>query len=569
MKFIKSLYHKILNRVVTAVLRLYHRIVPVSSSAEQLDFIKHNAAFWKRYFPVGQPGENCGYILVIDEKHPVTSLSIASFAYIVAQTKKLKLLFVSRLLRDDAKIRLFSSYPVSVSFLYLRGWRYLVMRILARAAAAKAYRSIRTPQELLEFKVDGIRFGDVLYDAVLAEGYATIDVIDHRLLRKLRQFYFFRYCVKDVIKRYDVQTSVLGHIVGLFGSVFSRYLLQHGIEVLNRVGSHQIVVKKYHKLEELGVYTGKLERKYFKLMMENDDGTIVRFTDEYFERRVNREVEDHDAALAYSHQKKTFTEKQSFCAEYNLDRTKPIVFVMLHAFNDFPHSHFSKPMIFQDYYHWFLHTLEIAQAVKTVNWIFKEHPAARYYPTKDVDIEEIFERIEFDHIRFLNSEANFNSHSVQYLAKALITCIGTAGLEHALVGIPCVLAGESPYSGFGFTVEPNNAQEYRNCLENIGQLPPLSDMQVKAAKIVAYFFFCLYNEGVNYFFCPQISYKAIYGWNDTYNRQFWKRASAQFQDEEHVEKMKNQVKELSRFILDDSWTQYFDMGLLKLSKVIV
>jgi len=566
---IKVLYHKILNRVKRAVVRLYRCIVPVSLSAAQLDFVKHNAAFWKRYFPANRARKNSGYVLVADERHPLTSFSVASFASIVAQAKKLNLLFVSRLLKNDVKIRIFRSYPGSVSFLYLHGCRYLIMRIFAAVAAAKAYRSIKTPQELLKFKVDGIRFGDVLYDAVLAGGYATIDVIDHRLLHRLRQFYFFRLCIKDIIRRYDIQTSAFGHIVGLYGSVFSRYLLQHGIEVLHRVGSHQIVAKKYRTLQEIGVYTNKLEQKYFHMMMQGDSDTIVRLTDEYFDRRINCKVEhDCDASLAYNLQKKTFTDKQSFCAEYNLDYTKPIVFVMLHAFNDFPHSHFSKPMMFQDYYHSFLRTLEIAQTVETVNWVFKEHPAARYYLTKDVNLNEIFERIKSHHICFLNSEADFNSRSIQYLAKTIITCTGTAGLEHALLGIPCVLTGESPYSGFGFTIEPQDAQAYETCLRNIDQLPPLNHSQIKAAKVFAYFYLCLYHDGLNYSFCPYFSFDKIKDWKDEYSDQLWKKAAEQFRNEQHVQKMVSLVQEISRFVLDGSWTQYFDVRQLRAKSIL-
>jgi hypothetical protein len=38
----------------------------------------------------------------------------------------------------------------------------------------------------------------------------------------------------------------------------------------------------------------------------------------------------------------------------------------------------------------------------------------------------------------------------------------------------------------------------------------------------------------------------------------WKTAAAMFSDERLTEKMKNQVQELSRFVCDESWTQYVD-----------
>ncbi len=517
-----------------------------------------------------------GYVLVLDERLSVISLCTASFASIVAQAKSLNLLFLRRSLNNsvaqinlnNSRNRLLRSYPNSEFFYYMRGWRCKLMNILARRAAARAYRTIKTPKDLLAFEVDGICFGDLIYDALLAEGYATLDAIDHRTLRRLQQLFFYRYCIKDIIKRYDIRSSVFAHVVGLASGVFCRYILKNNIEVFHRLGSNQTVIKKYRRFEDFGVYSGKLEYKYFKLMMEKDNGTITKIIENHLERRFNHELNDRDASFAYDHTKRTFSDKNSFCDEYNLDRTKPVAFVMLHAFNDFPHSHFSKSMLFQDYYRWFLYTLKIAQTVKTVNWIFKEHPSAKYYPHKDVNLEEVFEPVKADHICFLRSNDDFNARSVRYLANVLITCMGTAGLENATQGVPCVLGGPSLYSNFGFTIEPESVSAYERCLENINQISKLNQQQVKAAKIVAYFNFCLYNDAVNNCFFPNFDVADLKEWNDEFEEQLWRRAAEQFRNKEQTEAMLAQTKEISQFVLDDSWTQYFDMRQLKAEGVL-
>ena len=215
-------------------------------------------------------------------------------------------------------------------------------------------------------------------------------------------------------------------------------------------------------------------------------------------------------------------------------------------------------MIFQDYYHWFTNTLRIAQTVKSVNWVFKEHPYAWFYPTKDLCLMSMFARLRSSHVRFLDAQADFNACSLRYIADTIVTCVGTAGLEYSALGIPCVLGGESTYSGFGFTIEPENREEYEACLRNMGELIPLTNTQVKVAKVVAYFYFCLMQSAV-YYFCPYFDDNEIANWNVEHDRKLWKKATAQLRDEQHVEKMRSQMQEMFRFVCDSSWTQYIDL----------
>lgn len=159
---------------------------------------------------------------------------------------------------------------------------------------------------------------------------------------------------------------------------------------------------------------------------------------------------------------------------------------------------------------------------------------------------------------FLRSDADFNGGSVRHLAHAIVTCIGTAGLEYATRGIPPVLGGESAYSGFGFTIEPGNLREYEECLRGIAGLPRLSTEQIRAAKLVAFFYFCVM-ESARYYFCPYFSDREVSEWNALRDNRFWKEVADQFRDAEHVQKMRGQVEELSRFVRDPGWRQYVDL----------
>lgn len=532
-------------------------MVSAPLSVEASEFVQRNAEFWRAYWPDGRGTEARDYVLVRDEGHRIISLCNVSFASIVGQARRLKILFVTRAPRKEVGPQILASYP-NMTFVNPSRWRRPVMAIMGLVAAAKAYRTIKTPRELLAFQVDGIRFGDAIYDAVLAHGFATIRVVDRRVLSMLGQFFFLRAFIQRLIGKYRIQTSVFAHNTGLEGSVFSRYLLHNGIEVLNRVGSHQILLKRNRKVSDVWFYPVMPEPRLFRLMMEKDDGTILKRAEEYLDRRFNQEIAHPAVELAFDAAKRTFEDRESFSAAYDLDRRKPLVFVMLHVFNDYPHSHFARPMIYQDYYDWFRKTLNIAREVDTVNWVFKEHPAAAYYITRDVDLHRIFAGVKAEHVRFLEAAADFNARSIRHLARAIVTCIGTAGLEYATQGIPCILGGESAYSGLGFTVEPETPDAYEECLRQIQRLPRLTADRVVTAKLAAYFYFCVM-ESARYHFCPRFTEVQISEWNAELNARLWKEAAAQFADVEYVRRLREQVEELSRFVLDPEWTQYVNL----------
>ena len=107
--------------------------------------------------------------------------------------------------------------------------------------------------------------------------------------------------------------------------------------------------------------------------------------------REEGKLNDLDSKRAFNREKKVYKDKNDFCKNYNLDSNKPLVFIMLHAFNDFPH-HFERN-IFTDYYRWFIETLKIVKKIPGVNWIFKEHPSSIFYPD-DTNLEGLFELTE-------------------------------------------------------------------------------------------------------------------------------------------------------------------------------
>lgn len=540
-----------LTRILRRLRKYLRSFVP---SEEEKRFIEVNRDFWKRYWPAGDRQESTRYVLIEASENPIINLCNASFGAIVCHARHLRPIYLLNGLRDRSTRRVLESYHPDAYFVSTTSLRYLLARFWVLFLALQAWSTLRTPRDILDFRVDGIRFGDIIYDNTLMRGYATVKVVDHEVLLVLYAFYMHRYMINDIIRRYRLDSFVVAHTIGMYGGTFTRYLVRNEIEVINRIGSHEIVLKKYQATSDIGFYPAKPEAHYFKLLMDLPDDVVIPLADHYLDERHNQNVRHLSVELAFSKTKRLFETSEEFCEHYTLDPAKSTVFVMLHAFNDHPHSHFATPMYFRDYFDWFEQTLEIAKTVPSVNWIFKEHPGAGMYTTRDVDLDNTFAHLDAPHIRFLNRNADFNALSIRYVANAIVTCLGTAGMEYACLGIPCILAGEAPYSGFGFTAEPGSLSEYANCLRTVDKLPRLSIEQIKAAKVVTFFELPLIHSQ-RYLFCPYYEFKQIHV----------RRPDAVLSDfanvfsETSLDALEAQITALKEFITNPHYTQYINV----------
>ena len=235
-------------------------------------------------------------------------------------------------------------------------------------------------------------------------------------------------------------------------------------------------------------HTALIKKEVVEEIFNNNSSRerLLKNAEDFLDNRFNGKECDMDSIKAFSPRNKTYKTKHEFCNAYKLDVSKKNIFVMLHAFNDFPH-HYEKD-IFIDYYRWFIETLKIATVNSDVNWIFKEHPSAEFYPD-DANLEGLLEITDHKNIVFLDRHVSFNSSSLIHIADAIVTCIGTAALEFSCFGIPAVIAGGNQFSGFGICTEPENFEEYEKILSSIqldNLLIDLTEGKKESAKILFY-----------------------------------------------------------------------------------
>jgi hypothetical protein len=548
---IKRFIPRMLRPPLAKFYRHLFRLLPRPLTASEKQFIRENSTFWKQY--VNQ-NPSRGFVLVECKNDPISLISNGSHAAIVSRAKNLSPLFMLWYRKNNPVKRILETYP-DANFVFLDDHHYLDAKKQTDILAKEVFQSFKCPEDIIKFEIDGIKFGNLIYDSVLYMKFATIREINDNVLNCLQEFFWYRHIVQDIIKKYKIETSIFSQgLIGLMTGTFTRYLLQNEIEIMSHLGAGNVILKKFQTLNDVGQPTFSPDPRYLSLMKNWPDDSILKLADEYLDYRFNKEVFDISRDLVFDPSKRSFKSREDFSLHFGLDPSKRLVFVMLHSFNDWPRSYFEKPMIYRDYCDWFEKTLEIAKTVESINWIFKEHPSSELYPTEDFDLDAVFESVQYPHIRFLNNKADFGAASLRYIADTILTCAGTAGLEYSCLGIPCVLGGPSHYSGLGFTIEPRDAAEYEDQLRSLADLDRLNADQIKTAKLAL---FLNYSIMINnpYLFCPDFRFEQIVANDPTI---VW-RETAELMRTGDRQAMDHQIKVLSQFFKTRTWTLFVNL----------
>ena len=460
-------------------------------------FAAKNKNYWKKYL-VGKKCDPMAVVVAEISNNVYVALSTAVMANIIAKVKNAKVLYLSSEPAHHFKLKwLRNTFSKS---------RFEAAREIAsdhteeiESETQRIFQTLKVPEDLLQVKYKGMLIGDLVYDSAMRNGYwqATVWKIDERVYNTLVKVVGMLFALESISRRYDVKAALSSHTVG-FSGLLIRYFANWKIESYCGVAGGPI--RKYLSFNGKSMtYRDTISKIWLDSVM-GDDGAkmlLLAKANKYIEERLSGTfLEDMDSKRAFARTKKEYKSCEEFCRTYGLSSDKPCVFVMLHAFNDFPH-HFER-YIFTDYYRWFIETLKIVRSVDSVNWIFKEHPSADLYPN-DANLDGIFEFCNEPHILFLDKDSSFNSSSLRYIAHAVVTCLGTAGLEFSCFGVPAIIAGDNWYSGQGICYEPKTYQEYKEILENIKDgLKPVDKETQILARILFYLQWALvYGPTVN------------------------------------------------------------------------
>jgi len=182
-------------------------------------FVEVNGGFWKRYWPTRDIREARPYVLIEVSENPIINLCNASFGSIVCHARNVQPLYLLSGFRDRSTRRILQSYHPDSRFITTASPRYVLAWFWTFILAWRAWMQLRTPRDILEFRIDGIKFGDIIYDNTLVRGYATLKKVDVEVLSVLHNFFRHRYVINDIIRRYPLDSFVVAHTIGMFGGM--------------------------------------------------------------------------------------------------------------------------------------------------------------------------------------------------------------------------------------------------------------------------------------------------------------------------------------------------------------
>ncbi len=195
----------------------------------------------------------------------------------------------------------------------------------------------------------------------------------------------------------------------------------------------------------------------------------------------------------FLHQGKQIKSASKVREQLGLDPLKKTAVIFSHVLWDA--TFFYGKGLFDDYETWLTNAVRAAVANPKVNWVIKLHPDLSWklkYEGFSGELREI--SIVRDlvggnlppHVKFVLPDTDISTYSFYEVADYCLTVRGTIGIEMACAGVNVVTAGTGRYSGLGFTVDSDTAEEYLQRLANIESLPPMSREKRELARRYAY-----------------------------------------------------------------------------------
>lgn len=461
------------------------------------EFEQKSRSFWGNYYK-NTHWNNKNVVLCENNPNSFLGLGVVLFALVVAKVK-------------NAKVIVFNEHSNAQNLWFLKPFDLIFANyekikndksLQIEKEANNIYEKLNSPSDILNVEYAKVPIGDLIYDEILRSPKswkARVDYIDRNTLFKIKEALTIIFTIDELEKKYNIVSACFSHTVGFkIGGLPLRYLAYKGKEVYcGRFGLRSI--KKYNnpvwlsplpEPDEYIVYQIFDNKEFYSKVLEKGN--------KFLDSRFKGTAKDSDSKRAYANSKKILNTKKDFCEEFDLDQSKPVVFVMLHAFNDFPHHY--ENILFDDYYDWFENTLIEAQKNKDVNWIFKEHPTSEHYPN-DANFLGLSKICTQKNIVFLDRNYSLNNAGLFNFVSGVITCVGTAGLEFGSQGVPTLLAGQSSYTNYGIGYFPKTKEEYLKKIRTLNKewnFEPQSDAYKEKSVILFYLIYNFYTFRNNY-----------------------------------------------------------------------
>lgn len=312
----------------------------------------------------------------------------------------------------------------------------------------KAWEQIKTKQELLDYKYEGIWVGIDIYETYLRAGRPTVNLKDSEVFKLFTK----------AIELVKFWTTYFNH------NKVSAVLIHHDCYLSN-------VIVKVAYANNVPVYMPNLiyptysnapftfysffnhYHKYFSLLNAKKKEEALLIGKELLERSIGKNNTACDKTTFTVETKKQRVLKES-------DKLK--VLICSHCFYDNPHAYGKLPFI--DFYEWLEYLGKISSECD-YDWYIKIHldplPGT-------MDVISAFLR-RYPHITLIPNDSNPHQLAREGLNFAL-TIHGSVGHEYPALGVQVLNAGYNPHIAYDFNWHAHSLIEYEHYIRNLRTL---------------------------------------------------------------------------------------------------
>tara|TARA_B110000305_G_scaffold241447_1_gene315670 strand:- start:186 stop:1718 length:1533 start_codon:yes stop_codon:yes gene_type:complete len=336
-----------------------------------------------------------------------------------------------------------------------------------------------------------IHVGDLIYDSYLRYDHKFLKPkkYDLKLIQIFISTIFKILHIESIFKKKNIKQVIVGSATySNYSSITLRYAVKNNIP---SIFAAWFIVLFYENYERLFLSRQKIFIEDLSKINLPEDW--LNLYEQHARSRYLGKVEHPDFLNAYRN--KAIIEKKELFKRLKINPNEftKIVLIAPHAFSDASHESFKN--IFNDFYDHFISTLNHIKENRNLDkvlWVVNPHPSSHVYNEEGL-VENILK--EYNCKNIVLYPKDLNVFSVLRLVDTVITCNGTIGLEFpACFGKKSILAGDAPYSGLGFNIEPKSKKEYFDTLNNINNISPLTNEEKMLVKKTFYYYECIQLE---------------------------------------------------------------------------
>ncbi|WNL12623.1 capsular polysaccharide export protein, LipB/KpsS family [Aliarcobacter cryaerophilus] len=332
--------------------------------------------------------------------------------------------------------------------------------------------------ELKYLKYKNIQIGDFIIDSYLKQYNSPHK--NKEIFKFIFESIYLVNFYKKLLNPKIYKIVLVTHTQYVEYGIFARVAFYNNIVVVETTDMQILVSNPFeaNKIKYPSFHSSLREMINKQILDINNKEEFLFKSKKHLEDRLNGKFNQYDLKEAYRN-KKIYSDLE-LRKTLNIQNKNPFIFIMAHVFSDAPLS-IGENMLFDDYYEWIIFTIKEASLNKNINFIVKPHPSSYIYK-EDGIVKNLISEFNLSNI-YLAPE-DFNTFSLKDLAKTIITARGTVGIEYTSLGIPVILAGDTFYSDFGFTIEPKTKEEYKKVLLNLNNTITLTSFQIDMALMI-------------------------------------------------------------------------------------